>query len=128
MGKIDKINISQVTSCWLWRLCLLDCRAWRSCLPVLGWNKQICRGTLTPPWGSDEGMEADASSYSLTSLLVSFWEAASSTTAFMANTSLHFPRCSWSFLGASMWNFLQPQHVKASPKCLRMWEQPEEAF
>ena len=89
MGKIDKINISMVTSCWLWRLCLLYCRAWRSCLPVLGWNRQKCRGALTPPWGSDEVMEAGASSYSFFPLLVSFWEAASSAAAFVANASLH---------------------------------------
>ena len=128
MGKIDKINISKVTSGWLWRLCLLDCQAWRSCLPILGWNRQICRGALTPPWGSDEVTEAGASSYSFSPLLALFLEAASSATTFAANASLHFPRCSWSFLGASVQNCLQPLHAKASPKCLRMWEHPEGAF
>ena len=81
-----------------------------------------------PPWGSDEVMEVGASSYSFPSLLVSFWEAVSSAAAFTANTSLHFPRCSWSFLGASMQNFLQPPYANVSPKCLQMWEQPEGAF
>ena len=128
MGKINKINISMVTSCWLWRLCLLYCQAWRSGLPVLGWNRQKCRGTLTRPWGSDEVMEAGASSYSFFQLLVSFWEAMSSAAAFVANASLHFLRCSWSFLGASVRNCLQPLQAKVSPKCLWMWEQPEGAF
>ena len=90
MGKIDKRNISKVTSCWLWRLCLLVCWAWRSCLPVLGWNRQKCRGALTPPWGSDEVMEVGASSYSFFPLLASFWEATSSATAFAANAPCTF--------------------------------------
>ena len=128
MGKINKRNISKVTSCWLWRLCLLGCRAWRSCLPVLGWNRQKCQGTLTPLWGSDEVMEADASSYSFFPLLALFWQAVSSAATFVANTSLHFPRCSWRFLGASVQNCLQPPQAKASPKCLQMWEQPEGVF
>ena len=81
-----------------------------------------------PPWGSDGVMEAGASSYAFSSLLVLLWEATKSAAAFAASTSLHLPRCSWSFLGASVQNFLQAPHAKVSPRCFLMWEQPEGAF
>ena len=46
-----------------------------------------------PPWESDEVMEAGASSYYFSSLLVSLREATSSAAAFATSTSLHLPRC-----------------------------------
>ena len=73
-------------------------------------------------------MEAGASSYAFSSLLVSLWEAAKSAAAFAASASLHLPRCSWSFLGASVQKFLQAPHANVSSRCLQMWEQPEGAF